>query len=284
VTERTVLVTDSTCNLPADLTAHRRIHVAPLYILWGDDVYKDGVDITEAEFYQRLVGADDFPKTSQVAPQDFVSLFQHAREAEEAEQVVCAVISSELSGTYASAIQARDMVDFPVHVIDTRQTSWALGHAMLAGAEARDEGASAAEIAAVIADSAARQQLIFTIKSLEYLHRGGRIGHARLLLGSALQIQPLLQLCDGIVESAENVRTRKRAVEHLLRLAETFLNGEPLLRFSVLHGGAADEAETLLARGVQRFSPRESYVSYVTPVLGVHTGPEAIGVVVERAG
>ena len=119
------LVTDSTCNIPPDLASEHRIYVAPLYVLWGDDSYRDGIDITEVELFRRLAVARDLPKTSQVSPQDFVDLFRRAREEEQAEEVVCGVLSSGISGTYASAIQARDTVEFPVHVVDTRQVSWA---------------------------------------------------------------------------------------------------------------------------------------------------------------
>ena len=132
---RTAIVTDSTCNLPPDLARERRIHVAPLYVIWGDDSLRDGIDIQEPAFYERLRAASDIPKTSQVTPQDFVTLFERVRAEEEADAIVCAVLSSDLSGTYASATLAKNLVDFPVHVIDTRQVSWALGHAALAGAE-----------------------------------------------------------------------------------------------------------------------------------------------------
>ncbi|MBN1201201.1 MAG: DegV family protein [Anaerolineae bacterium] len=281
MTKCTALVTDSTCNLPADLTAARRIYTAPLYVLWGEETFKDGIDLTEPEFFRRLVDSPDIPKTSQVSPKDFTELFEHAREVEQADEVVCAVISSDLSGTYASAIQAQKTVDFPVRVIDTRQTSWALGHPMLAAADARDAGASPAEIEQVIRDSATRQRLLFTVESLEYLHRGGRIGNARRLLGSALSIKPLLILQDGVIDPVDNVRTRKRALERMLKHAEELADGRPVTRLSVLHGDCEDEANTLLERAIELLAPREVHLSYLAMVLGVHTGPGVLGVSVE---
>ena len=116
---RTAIVTDSTCNLPPELAAERGIHVAPLYVLWGDESLRDGVDIQEVEFYQRLRASSDIPKTSQVTPQDFATRFEQVRAEEGTDAVVCPVLSSELSGTYASAILARGMVDFPVFGIPT---------------------------------------------------------------------------------------------------------------------------------------------------------------------
>ena len=278
---RTALVTDSTCNLPPDMVAERRIHVAPLYILWDEDSYRDGIDITSDEFYSRLATSESLPKTSQVSVQDFVDLFEKAREAEQADEVICTVISSELSGTYAAAVQAAGKVDFPVRVIDSRQVSWALGFPVLSGADARDAGADPAEIERVIRSAMARQRLIFTIDSLEFLHRGGRIGNARLLLGSALHIKPILELDNGIVSSAENVRTRKRAVEQLLTIAAQRAQGSAIRRLAVIHGNAEEEANYLIEAAQARFHPNQIYLSYVTAVLGVHAGPGALGVVVE---
>lgn len=281
MTVRIALVTDSTANLYPELAAERRIYVAPLYILWGEASLKDGVDITDAELFSRLAETDDIPKTSQVAPQDFVALFEEARAAENADEVVCAVLSSELSGTYASAIQAKETVDFPVHVVDTRQTSWALGFAMLSAADARDKGSTPAEIVQVIEDVSARTSLLFTIESLEYLHRGGRIGNAARLVGSALNIKPVLELVDGVVSTVDKVRSRKRAAEHLVKVAAQRAAGCPVTRFAVIHGGCEDEAQDVLKHATEALQPTETYLSYATAVLGVHTGPGALGVIVE---
>ncbi|MBN2303314.1 MAG: DegV family protein [Anaerolineae bacterium] len=281
MTVRTALVTDSTSNLYPELAAERHIYMAPLYVIWGEEAYKDGVDITDAELFERLSASDEIPKTSQVSPQDFVTLFEQAREAENADEIVCAVISSELSGTYASAIQAKEIVNFPVHVIDTRQTSWALGFSMLAAAEARDNGASPAEIVEIIRSVSTHTLLTFTIESLEYLHRGGRIGNASRLLGSALNIKPVLDVTDGLVNTVDKVRTRKRALTHLLKVAADRAAGHSVVRLAVIHGGCPDEGQFVLDQGIEQLQPRENYLSYVTAVLGVHTGPGAVGVIVE---
>lgn len=278
---RTALVTDSTCNLPEDLAAQHRIYVAPLYVLWGEDTYRDGIDITEPEFYRRLRQGGEIPSTSQVSAQDFVDLFNRAREQENAEAVVCAVLSNELSGTYASALQAQAAVEFPVFVVDTKQVSWSLGLAMLAAADARDSGASPIEIAEHVKSAAKRTKLIFTIESLEYLHRGGRIGQARLLLGSALNIKPVLELRDGIVHSTESVRTRKRALERIVKLAKQYSGGRAVRRLAVLHADVGSEAEALLEAATAALEPDDAYSSYATTVIGVHAGPGAIGLAIE---
>lgn len=281
VVAHTALVTDSTCNLYPDLARERHIYTAPLYVLWGEASYRDGVDISDDELFRRLKTSSEIPKTSQVAPQDFVALFERAREAEGADEVVCGVISSDLSGTYASAIQAKETVDFPVHVVDTRQASWALGFVMLSAADARDQGASPDEIAQVVRHVSTQTCLLFTIESLEYLHRGGRIGNASRLLGSALNIKPVLELADGVVSTVDKVRTRNRALTHMLQVAENRAGGCPIVRCAIIHGGCEDEGRFLLDKAIERWQLRETYFSYVTAVLGVHTGPGAIGVIIQ---
>lgn len=278
---RTAIVTDSTCNLPPDLAHARGIHVVPLYVVWGDDSLRDGIDIHEREFYARLRASNEIPKTSQATPQDFVAAFEQARAAANADEVVCVVISSALSGTYASAILAQGMVNFPVHVIDTRQVSWALGHAVLAAADARDSGAAPDEIAVAARDAAARQQLVFTIDSLEHLKRGGRISSGKLFVGSALNIKPVLVVRDGVIEAVENVRTRKRALQQLPNVAADALAGRHVKRLSVLHADAEAEGRAVLEQARAQFQPDEMMFAYATTVLGVHAGPGAVGLVVE---
>jgi len=278
---RTALVTDSTSNLYPELAAEKRIHVVPLYIIWDEKSYRDGIDLKEPELFRRLAQTNHLPKTSQASRQDFVDAFQHAREADQADEVVCAVISSDLSGTYASAVQARETVDFPVHVIDTRQVSWALGYTMLSAAAARDAGAGPGEIVEAIQATAARSQVLFTIESLDYLYYGGRIGNASRLLGSALNIKPVLELKDGVVFPVDKVRTRGRAVATLLKAAANHAAGHPICRLAVIHGDVEEEAKALLNEATARFHPRETYLSYATAVLGVHVGPGTLGIVVE---
>ena len=281
---RTALVTDSTSNLPHDLAAERRIYIAPLYVLWGEKTYRDGIDISDADLFRKLreLGSDeDLPKTSQVSVQDFVEMFKKAREEENADEVVCAVISSGMSGTYQSAMQAKEQVDFPVHVVDTKYTSWALGLPVLSGADARDQGAGPAEIAEAIRQSAARIAFYFTLESLDFLHRGGRIGNASHLFGTLLNIKPVLTMEDGIVTSADKVRTRKRALQRLLTLAEKRVGDRKAKRLAVMHGGVEDEARPILEQALAKFQPQEHFFNYATAVLGVHVGPGAVGLIVE---
>jgi DegV family protein with EDD domain len=204
-----------------------------------------------------------------------------ARESEKADEIVCAVISSDLSGTYASAVQAREVVDFPVHIVDTRQTSWALGHVMLSAAEARDADASPAEIVEAVKSSMTRNYLAFTVDSLEYLHRGGRIGNASRWLGTALNIKPVLELREGVISTVDKVRTRRRAIDHLVKVAEISVGNRGVKRLSVIHGECLDDAQVLMDMASGRLKPAETYLSYACAVLGVHVGPGALGIIVE---
>jgi DegV family protein with EDD domain len=278
---RVALVTDSSCNIPPGLTVERQIYVAPLYILWGEDSYRDGIDLKESELFKKMSESTVAPKTSQVSVQDFVTLFEEAQRTEGAEEIVCAVLSSDLSGTYASAVQAVEKVDVPVHVIDTRQTSWALGFSVLVGADARDAGASSEDIIQAIQHAAVNSCLLFTVETLEYLRRGGRIGQASYLLGSALNIKPILELKEGVIHAADKVRTRKRAVTHLVELAEQHVAGRPVQRFCVIHGDAEADGQILLNDAIARFSPEESFLTYISAVLGVHVGPGVLGLIAQ---
>lgn len=279
---RTAIVTDSTSDLPPDLAEERRIHVVPLYVIWGEETMRDGVDLNPPSFYRMLEASADIPKTSQASPQDFVEAFETAREAEGADEIVCAVLSQQLSGTYTSAMQARELVDFPVHVIDTQQITWGLGHAVLTGTEWRDRGANAIEIADAIREAAARQRVYFTVENLEYLRRGGRIGNVRLLLGTALSIKPLLQIKDGAIAPVDNVRSRRRVLERMLTEAEAFIADYPTGQVCVVHGNAEQEAQRLLEEVNHRFKPAVARLSYACMAIGVHTGPGVLGIVVER--
>jgi DegV family protein with EDD domain len=278
---RIALVTDSTSNLSSELAAEQHVYITPLYVIWGEETLRDGIDLTEPEFYRRLAESREIPKTSQASPQDFATIFHKARESEQADEVICAVLSADLSGTYSSAMQAKAMVDFPVRVIDTRQIAWALGFAVLAGVAVRDAQGSPDAIELAIRAAAACQSIVFTVESLDYIHRGGRIGNARLLLGSALNIKPVLELRDGMVASVDNVRTRKRALEHLVKVAADRAAGRTIERVAVIHGAAEDEARQVLDAAAGEFQPLETHLSYACTAIAVHTGPGMLGLVVD---
>jgi DegV family protein with EDD domain len=274
---RFALLTDTTSDLPPALAAERQIYMAPQVIVWGRETYKDGETITSPQFYKRLATAKEMPTTSRPAPVDVVALMRRALDETGAQEVVMLTVSAEVSGTYSAAQEALKMVDFPVHVLDTRTISLALGIITLRAATARDAGASPAETIELARKLALHSHALFTPGTLEFLHRGGRIGGAKHLIGTALSIKPILQLVDGRVEAVESVRTRKRALARLISLADERRDSTKPLFMGVVHGDAAEEAQALKAEIEQRWKPDLLLDGWVSPSIGVHAGPGVIG-------
>jgi DegV family protein with EDD domain len=274
--EKIAIVTDSTCDIPPHLVEEYGITVVPLYLLWGEEQLVDGQDIDNATFYARLPDDPHHPSTSQPTPTDFV----HTLEGIEAQHIVIITLSQALSGTYASACQAEKLAGQQCHVVDSRSLSMGLGWQVLAAARARADGANVGGVIAAAEHVRERLHVFLTVDTLEYLHRGGRIGAAAKLLGSAIQLKPLLCVnhSSGTLEPVTSVRTRKRAVRRLLE--ETFSHVDPTrpMRVAIIHGGATDDAGLLQQEVDKMYEPLEIITSAITPVLGVHGGPGVVGI------
>lgn len=273
------LITDSTCDIPPDLRQRHNIYVAPLYVLWGTEQFRDGVDITPEQFYARLARDPVHPATSQPTPQDFAALVQQA-QAQGAEEAVIITISDRLSGTLDSARQAQGLVDIPLHTYDSRSTSMGLGWQVLAAARARDAGADAAGMIEAADRVRRKVAVIFTVDTLEYLHRGGRIGAAAKLLGTALQLKPqlILDAESGIVEPGARVRTRKKALESVYEAFFERVDASQPLHVTVLHIAARQEAEEIAERIQREHTVAEITLGDTSPVLGTHAGPGTVGI------
>jgi DegV family protein with EDD domain len=276
---RIALITDSTSDLPDELRERYDIRVVPLYVLWDEQQFRDTVDITADEFYARLTVDPIHPTTSQPTPRDFVAAYEQARE-DGAEAVVVVVISDGLSGTLDSVKQAQTMVDIPVHAFDSRSISMGLGWQVLAAARAREEGGDAEAMLAAAKEVRDHLAVVFTVDTLEYLHRGGRIGAAAKLLGTALQLKPQLIISteSGIVEPGARIRTRSKAVESVYETFFGQMAASGTLRVTVLHVAAADEAEKLAERIQREHDPAELTIAKTSPVIGVHGGPGTLGI------
>jgi DegV family protein with EDD domain len=270
------IVTDSTCDLPTELLQRHDLTIVPLYVLWGDEQLVDGVDIDEEAFFARLPEDPDHPSTSQPTPGDFV----RAIERLEAREVLIITLSKALSGTYESACQACEELDLPVHVVDSCSLSMGMGWQVLAAARAREQGADVEEMIAAAKRVRDRTSFLLTVDTLEYLHRGGRIGGAAKLLGSLVQLKPLLEIshASGAVEAVEKIRTRKRALKRLVD--ETFQRVDPCqtTHAAVIHGAAGGDARMVLHQVMERCQRVEPVISSLTPVLGVHGGPGVVGI------
>jgi DegV family protein with EDD domain len=270
------VVTDSTCDIPPDLVQKHGIVVVPLYVVWGQEELLDGQDIDNPTFYARLVTDPIHPKTSQPTPADFV----RAIEGTDAREVVVITVSKELSGTYSSAQQAAETVGVPVHVVDSYSLSMGLGWQVLAAARERERGSGVERMIAAAEQVRKKLNLLLTVDTLEYLHRGGRIGGAAKLLGSVIQLKPLLGInhATGTLEAVEKIRTRAKALQRVVE--ETFRRLDPTrpLRVAIVHADALEDARRLLAEIREKHKPLETFINEITPVLGVHGGPGLVGI------
>jgi DegV family protein with EDD domain len=270
------LVTDSTACIPDSLVKQFDIKVAPQVLIWGEEELEDGVDITPAQFYDRLVKDPRSPTTSQATIGSFYKIYSEL--APQGLPILTTVISSKLSGTLQSAEQAR--ADFPgarIEIIDSYTTAMALGYQVLAAARAGVDGRPFDEIVELARQAPAHTNVMFVVDTLEYLHRGGRIGGAAKLFGSALNIKPLLEIREGRVETLEKIRTKPRAMARLLDIFEQGIQGKESVRIAALHAAALQEAQWLLDEAKKRCDPVEAMISDVSPVVGTHAGPGTVG-------
>jgi DegV family protein with EDD domain len=270
------IVTDSTAYIPNDLVRKYGIHVAPQILIWGEETIRDGVDILPEAFYERLKTATVMPTTSQVTIAYFHELFQ--KLSGEGKQILAILVSSKLSGTISSAVQAKEMLpQAKIEIVDSLSTAMALGFQVLAAARADEAGKSFAQVAEVARSGAAHTGIVFAVETLEFLHRGGRIGGAARLLGTALNLKPLLELVDGRIEPVEKIRTKAKARARLLDIVAERVKGKGNLRLATVHAATKDEATELLEQAVARFKPVETIVAEASPVVGNHAGPGTVG-------
>ncbi len=277
----TAIIADSTCDIPADLVERYHINIIPQIVIWGDQELRDRVDIQPDEFYQRLSTSPRLPTTSQPSVKSFIEYYQ-AAQADGAREIVVLTVSSAMSGTYQTAQQAAQLVDIPVHVIDSKGPTMSLGWQTLAAARAREAGADAgAGPAAIIAAADRVRQTVVQfvyLDTLDYLHKGGRIGNATRFIGALLDLKPLVEINHqtGLVEGADRVRTRRKGIEALYQRFFEKLDRNRPLHIAVLHGGVLDDAVALAERVRQEYHPAELLINITGPVLGLHTGPRAL--------
>ena len=272
---KVAIVTDSTSCLTPELISKYNIHVIPLLVNWDDQSLKDGIDITADQFYNRLSTSQSMPATSQPSAGEFVELYEEV--AKTAESIVSIHISSDLSGTFQSATAAKDMVEIPVELVDSRTAATPLGMMVIEAAKALEDGADAAGAAAAAKALVGKAIIYFVVDTLEFLHRGGRIGGASRLIGSILSLKPILTVQDGKVESHASVRTKKKAMKAVLETVNEKLGGKSPRYIGVIHSAAPAEASKLSALMADQFSGAEIIEADLTPVVGTHVGPGCVG-------
>ena len=274
---KVAIVTDSTAYIPDELRKQLNITVVPLILIWEEKSYEDGVEIMPDDFYLRMSNSKGFPTTSQATIPSIKMAFESL--IEQGNDVLGIFLSSKLSGTVQSAMQAREMMQKgqeKVAILDSLATTMALGWPVLTAARAADAGQTLPECLKLAEKARDHTGVMFVVETLEYLRRGGRIGGAQALLGNILNVKPLLELQDGRIEPVEKIRTKGKALERMLDIVEEKISGSQPVRLATVHANAQKEALNLLETAKNRFNPVESLLSPLSPVIGAHAGPGTI--------
>jgi len=275
---KVAIITDSSAYLPAEIVKVNNLTITPQVLIWGDEIFQDGVNIQPDEFYRKLKHAKIMPTTSQVAIVDMKSAFEKILDT--GYDVLGIFISSKLSGTIDSATKAREMLPKAadrIAVVDSLSTSMAMGFHVMTAARAAQAGASLAECRKLAEEAQKHSGVFFVVDTLEFLHRGGRIGGAQALLGSTLNIKPVLTLIDGRIETSDKVRTKGKAIDRMIELVVDSVAGRAPVHLAALHANAEEDAKQALETASKLLNPVEKLLSSVSPVIGAHTGPGTLG-------
>ncbi len=273
---KVAIVTDSSPNIPDNIVSENNIRVVPLTVIWGEESFYDGINITPSEFYERLQKAKVMPSTSQPSVADFEVLFRSLHE--EGYDILAILISEDLSGTVSSATQARKMLpEANIEIVNSRTLAMALGFLVLEAARAANQGASLAECKKMVEKSLDKTGVIFVLDTLEFLHRGGRIGTAKRFMGTLLNVKPVLAIEDGLIVPLDSVRTQKKALERIVDLIVERTSGKNNIRLATLHANNADTAQFILDQALEKIPVVEQVFAEVSPTIGTHAGPGAVG-------
>jgi DegV family protein with EDD domain len=278
--KRVRIVTDSTADLPLEVVRGLDITVVPLRVIFGEQAYRDGIDLTNEEFFRKLAASRELPRTSQPSTGEFLDVYH--RLAQDTDRILSIHLSSGFSGTVDTARRAaRDLIGgCTIEVVDSQTVSMAMGFAVIAAAKAARDGASLEDCSGAARSVLRRQRLAVALDTLEYLRRGGRIGRAAAFVGGLLDIKPVLTIRNGEAHPLSRVRTRPKALEEMLRFC---LEDGSVVDAVVMHSTDAPEADKL-AEEVKRRCPAVSvHVGAIGPVIGVHGGPGLLGLAVVRA-
>jgi DegV family protein with EDD domain len=274
---KVALVTDSTTYIPKELLMGVDIHIVPSVVIWGTEELRDGVDIQPEEFYTRLSAAKEMPTTSQPTPAAFQEKYEQLVSKGQ-KDIISMHVSGKLSGTLASAQAAKSLVPKAnIEVIDGMQASMGTGWPLLKMAEAANAGKSLKECVEIAKRCRDNSGVLLMVDTLEFLHRGGRIGGASRFLGTALNLKPILEVQDGALEPLDRVRTKSKAMARLVDLLEERVAGRSPVRVAAIHANAPDDVKELLDMAQKRLHPIQAVVADVSPAVGTHTGPGTLG-------
>jgi len=264
------IITDSVADLSPQIVAEMGISVVPLRVRFGDEVYRDGIDLTPDQFYGKLKTSKVFPNTSVPSPADFVQVYD--KLSEETDEILAILVSARLSATYEVALQSIGKMKRKcrVELLDSETATMAEGFIVMTAAKAAKGGAKLDEVIEVARQTVPRVDFRAAFDTLEYLRKGGRIGRAQAFLGSMLKINPIIALKNGVVEPAGRTRSRSKAIDLLYEFAAGYARIEEM---AVENTACPDEAEALVERLGAIFPKERIHRSRMTPVIGTHTGP-----------
>ncbi|MBR2567352.1 MAG: DegV family protein [Paenibacillus sp.] len=280
MSHKVAIVTDSTADIPEDIIRKYGIHVVPLRLLFGEETYADGIDLTSEQFYDKLRQSAVLPTTSQPSPTDFMNVYQSLLEEEPDRSIVSIHLSSGMSGTYQSAMLGKSLLerDSDITVIDSKSASYGYGLMVVHAAELAEQGKSAVEIAAAVEAMQKSRKLFFLVDSLEYLQKGGRIGKASAILGTLLNIKPILSIDEeGIIYAVEKVRGHKKAMARIVELFQKDLAGKRV-NLAVGHTADLTSAEACAEQLKGHFTLNEVIYTNIGAVIGSHVGPGVIAI------
>jgi len=274
------IVTDSLSDIAGDLVGELGITVVPLYVRFGETVYRDRVEITTEEFYRRLVSEAALPSTTQPTPNDFLEVYNAL--AKETDEILVIVVSSKLSGTYQSATQAKELAEGKcrIEIVDSLSVAMGMGLIVIAAVNAVKDGANLDKAADLARRAVPRSHLIAYFDTLKYLAKGGRIGKASGLLGSLLSVKPILTVKDGEMSPLTRVRSLSAGLDYLYDIAAGFSNIEGL---AVEHATTPDDADKLVERLSAIYPKERIHRSVISPVVGTHAGPNALALTILEA-
>ncbi|WP_211745298.1 DegV family protein [Paenibacillus sp. Marseille-Q4541] len=278
------IVTDSTADIPDALVEKYQIHVVPLRVVFGQETYLDGIELSPAKFYEKLGDAKVLPTTSQPSPAEFMNVYSELLNEHPGSQIVSIHLSSGMSGTYQSALLGKSMLEeeygADITVIDSKSASYGYGLLVIHAAQLAQAGKSAAEIEAEVHKLHQDRKLYFLVDTLEYLQKGGRIGKASAILGTLLNIKPILSIDEeGVIYAVEKIRGQKKAMERIVQMFEQDFAGKRI-NIAVGHTANPETAEAFIALMKTRFELGEVVYPNIGAVIGSHVGFGTIAVFV----
>ena len=271
------IVTDSTAYIPEDLLEKYNIHTVPLSVVFGEESFRESIDITTEEFYKKVTESKKLPSTSQPAIGTFIELFEDLARTHDA--VISIHLSKRFSGTYDAAKSAGTMVkDIEVFPYDSALSAMPQGFYAIAAAEMVQEGKNVEEIINQLNIMKNKTRAYFMVDDLSHLQRGGRLNSAQAILGSLLNIKPILHIVDGLIVPFEKIRTRKKAINRIMNMLEEDANTKKIVRVVFIHANNESTAIKLRESFAEKHPEVESIISYFGPVIGTHLGEGSIGV------